>query len=284
MARAQAEGRKWSGGPVVARSRIGSAYLVSALIHLVGVVVVALAPQPWRKPASPPALEVSLVDSTPTPEPRAKVEAPRTLPPPEVPVEKAAETFKSERERKPEKAFEKKAVDVPRAPRIPDIRRLIEQKIPARVTAKAEGPKPKTVEPVEPTPRPRPEPAPVSPAPEAKPAAPAVAAVPSVSAGVELPDFRYPYYLKLIQGKISGNWMPPPVELGDDLREVVVSFSLLNNGKIASVNVEKSSGNPFYDQAALRAVYAADPLPKFPDGLRESTLRVHFSFVLGRKG
>ena len=45
--------------------------------------------------------------------------------------------------------------------------------------------------------------------------------------------------------------------------------------------IEKSSGNTVYDQAAVRAVMAASPFPKLPDGLdREPSLRLIFRFDL----
>jgi len=48
--------------------------------------------------------------------------------------------------------------------------------------------------------------------------------------------------------------------------------------------IEKSSGNSVYDQAAVRAVMAASPLPKLPDEwVGGSVLRLHISFDLARR-
>lgn len=111
-----------------------------------------------------------------------------------------------------------------------------------------------------------------------------VPSVPSVQMDVVAPDFQFPFYLKLIHRKIGSVWSPPNIKMGDELREVVVSFTLITTGKIESIQIEKSSGNTFFDQAALRAVYMANPLPPLPRGFRDPNLKIHFSFSLVRHG
>jgi protein TonB len=254
------------------------AVAASALFHVIVTVTLLLAGSvAWEREVQLSSYQVELVDlpRTAASRPQAAVLPPRPIKPPE----KTAATFKPEQERKPEKVFEKPPPAARRQPRIPDIRSLPEPKQSARVAAKAEGPQPP-----EPDAAPPALPRPVEPAEPPPKTAPPVAAVPSIEAGVELRDFKFPYYLKLIQGKISNGWAPPAVDQAEAEREVVITFELANDGRVSNVAVSKSSGNAFFDQAALRAVYAADPLPKFPDGLRESSLKFHFSFVLTRKG
>jgi TonB family protein len=111
-----------------------------------------------------------------------------------------------------------------------------------------------------------------------------IPSIPSVQLDVDVPDFQFPFYLKLIQGKIGSLWSPPDFNMGDELREVVVSFTLIATGKIKSIQIEKSSGNSFFDQAALRAVYMADPLPPLPRDFRDPNLKIHFRFSLDRHG
>ncbi len=108
--------------------------------------------------------------------------------------------------------------------------------------------------------------------------------MPSVQVDVDAPDFPFPFYLKLIQGKIGSVWSPPDVKMEDEPTEVVVSFTLITTGKIESIQVEKSSGNTFFDQAALRAIYMASPLPPLPRGFSDPDLKIHFSFLLVRHG
>jgi len=68
-----------------------------------------------------------------------------------------------------------------------------------------------------------------------------------------------------------------------EIKETVVGFVLSANGRIENPRIERSSGNAFFDQAALRAIYQASPLPPFPQGIRDPSLKVHFSFSLTKK-
>lgn len=94
--------------------------------------------------------------------------------------------------------------------------------------------------------------------------------------------FKFPFYLKNIENKISGQWSPPPALLQEQIVGAIVQFNVTRRGSIESVEIEKSSGNSQFDQAALRAIYNANPLPPLPDGLAEDPLKVHFSFTLQR--
>jgi TonB family protein len=44
--------------------------------------------------------------------------------------------------------------------------------------------------------------------------------------------------------------------------------------------VEKTSGNTFYDQAAVRAILEASPFPPLPEEWTRPSLRVMFRFEL----
>ncbi len=115
----------------------------------------------------------------------------------------------------------------------------------------------------------------------------AVASIPSpaakIEAGIESPDFKFPYYLDNLTRKIESYWSPPPLEPTSEIKEAIVRFVLFSTGKVEDPTIEKSSGNAFFDQAALRAIYQANPLPPFPQGIRDPSLKVHFSFLLKKK-
>jgi periplasmic protein TonB len=104
----------------------------------------------------------------------------------------------------------------------------------------------------------------------------------TVKAKVEGLDPNSSYYIN-IQRKVEIYWFPPPIESAADFKEAVVTFILYPTGRIADPTIEKSSGNAFFDQAALRAIYEASPLPPFPQGIRDPSLKVHFSFSLMKK-
>ena len=94
------------------------------------------------------------------------------------------------------------------------------------------------------------------------------------------PIFRFPSYLQNMENKISGQWTPPGLALQEEGVGAIIRFNVTKEGRIEAIEVEKSSGNNQFDQAAMRAVYAAAPLPPLPEGLNEDRLNVHFSFTL----
>jgi len=93
---------------------------------------------------------------------------------------------------------------------------------------------------------------------------------------------RFPGYLQKMENKISGAWAPPPVSFKGEPAKVTIQFNIMKDGRVEreSIQVEKSSGYPFFDQAAMRAIYEADPFPPFPAFLSEDRLSIHFSFTM----
>ncbi|MEL6820750.1 MAG: TonB family protein [Calditrichota bacterium] len=128
---------------------------------------------------------------------------------------------------------------------------------------------------------------PVAKKPEAKPTPkkqeqtstpPAQASAPAANTlSVDAQDFPFPEYLLLMQYRVERQWNPPRVNLAG--KSALIFFRLSRTGKVAEAKVERSSGNFSFDQAALRAVYSADPLPPLPDQSTMETLGVHFEFV-----
>lgn len=112
------------------------------------------------------------------------------------------------------------------------------------------------------------------------PASPPASPVTALS--IEGPPFPFPSYLGSIQGKITSHWAPPGIHRIGRETVAVVAFLLAPNGRVSRLMVEQGSGAPAYDEAALRAVHLAEPLPPFPEGFRESSLRVHFRFGVRR--
>ncbi len=93
-------------------------------------------------------------------------------------------------------------------------------------------------------------------------------------------DFPYSWYFGAIHRKISERW--------DDKalpgQQPVVVFEIGRDGQVnmSSIAVEKTSGNPLYDRAALRAIQEANPFPPLPDDFKRSLLRVHLNFLYNR--
>lgn len=96
------------------------------------------------------------------------------------------------------------------------------------------------------------------------------------SVGLDASDFPFTYYLRQLHAKVKERWAPPPLT-GRPERTVVL-FEIGRDGEIAAPRIEHSSGNPLYDQAALRAVLEARPFPPLPPEFKGQSLRVHFGF------
>ena len=93
--------------------------------------------------------------------------------------------------------------------------------------------------------------------------------------------FEFPYYLRLMIGKISRNWRNPYSGRGEKVLATVY-FQVLRDGTIIAPRVEKSSGAPTFDRAALRAVIVSNPLPQLPPDFQENQLTVYIDFEYSR--
>jgi protein TonB len=142
---------------------------------------------------------------------------------------------------------------------------------------------PKKTAPVEP---PRPAPPPrteTKPQPSARPAT-ALASARVGSAGLRGDigvdsNFEFAFYLQLVRDKIASNWSPPTglVNSGAEVRSVVY-FRISRHGEVSDIRLEKSSGNEYYDRAAVRAVTVSNQMPMLPNAFVGSWLGVHFGF------
>ncbi len=88
-------------------------------------------------------------------------------------------------------------------------------------------------------------------------------------------DFKYSYYIERMLIAIGMNWFKP-AQAGDV--SPVIHFRIEKDGTISDASVERSSGLPFVDRAALRAVVSSSPLPPLPSEYGGSQLGVHLKF------
>jgi len=146
---------------------------------------------------------------------------------------------------------------------------------------KAEAPPPLKSKPQPPPPAPKQEappqetPAPAQSAPSApSPTPPALMVQPKI----DVPEFDCASYCGVLEDKLEGQWSPPSISAQGPVQAVVV-FTINRDGSVDNVSLEKSSGNFYFDQAAMRAVLLAAPLPPLPHTLTSSTIRVHAPFT-----
>lgn len=76
-------------------------------------------------------------------------------------------------------------------------------------------------------------------------------------------DFKFAPYLVIIRDKIERNWNPPPG--AKDIKSRVV-FKIFRTGRMGDAGLSESSGNFYFDQAAMRAVMVSSPFPPLPEG------------------
>ena len=76
-------------------------------------------------------------------------------------------------------------------------------------------------------------------------------------------EFRFPPYLLIVRDKVERNWNPPPGAKGV---KVKVAFRVLRSGRVGEAKLQESSGNFYFDQAAMRAILASSPFPPLPEG------------------
>jgi protein TonB len=92
---------------------------------------------------------------------------------------------------------------------------------------------------------------------------------------IDQADFNYPYYIERLALIIGMNWFKPTQSVATN---PVVHFQILKDGTIADARVVVSSGLPFVDRAALRAVLASSPLPPLPAEYGRSDIGIQVVF------
>jgi TonB family protein len=92
-------------------------------------------------------------------------------------------------------------------------------------------------------------------------------------------DFPFTWYMKVVSSKVTDGWSARALEG----RQPVAVFEIGRNGQVSNLSIEKSSGNAYYDQAALRAIIGANPFPPLPEDYKHPVLRVHIGFNFDRE-
>ena len=85
----------------------------------------------------------------------------------------------------------------------------------------------------------------------------------SVAVASTTSEFKFPPYLAIVRDKVERNWIPPPGVKG---AKVKVTFRVLRSGRVGESKLLESSGNFYFDQAAMRAILASSPFPPLPEG------------------
>ncbi len=98
---------------------------------------------------------------------------------------------------------------------------------------------------------------------------------------LDVGDFPHAWYLRQVLQKVEQEWQRQN-QPNDPQQKPQIYVEIQRDGSIGPPAIHKSSGNAFYDNAALRAVMAAGPFPKLPDDWTKPSLRILFTFDLRR--
>ncbi|MFZ0145059.1 MAG: energy transducer TonB, partial [Candidatus Sulfotelmatobacter sp.] len=94
----------------------------------------------------------------------------------------------------------------------------------------------------------------------------------------------YAYYVRVIQEKVSENWLKYEVDPGiTTAQRVYVTFDIARDGHPYNVQVEQSSGVPSLDQSAVRAVQRIDTFGPLPQDYSGNKVSVEFWFDYSKK-
>jgi protein TonB len=97
---------------------------------------------------------------------------------------------------------------------------------------------------------------------------------PGAGATLDVGDFCCPEYLNLMSQRIRAVWNQNQGVSGLS----VVKFTIQKDGRLTDAIVERASGYPPLDIAALRAVLATGQIPPLPTAFPNQSLTVHLNF------
>jgi colicin import membrane protein len=83
------------------------------------------------------------------------------------------------------------------------------------------------------------------------------------------------YYFGMVREKVKRFWVIPDTLSEKEALEAVIVIEIDKNGLLIGSRVEKSSGNPYFDQSAMRAITKAAP---FPPPLGKAPLEIGLKF------
>lgn len=90
---------------------------------------------------------------------------------------------------------------------------------------------------------------------------------------------RYAWYVRVVQQKVSENWLKYEVDARiSDAHRVYVTFDITRDGRPTNVQIEQSSGVPSLDQSAVRALQRIDTFGPLPSDYSGNKVSVEFWF------
>jgi TonB family protein len=97
---------------------------------------------------------------------------------------------------------------------------------------------------------------------------------------LDTPDPKYQDYFRVLRERIQSKWTYPR-EAGDRgiSGALLIEFHIAKDGRLAYIEVRRSSGVEILDEYAVNAVKLAQPFPPVPDNVAKQVLAINGNFV-----
>lgn len=93
-------------------------------------------------------------------------------------------------------------------------------------------------------------------------------------------DYRYAGYMKMLKEKIESIWVYPPEAAAEGkYGDLKIRFTIMKNGKLGEVKLERTSGYKMLDDAALKALRDGEPYWPIPEDWHMDSYSVSGHFV-----
>jgi TonB family protein len=87
-----------------------------------------------------------------------------------------------------------------------------------------------------------------------------------------------------MRNRVSANWLMTAVSPSIlTAPRTYLTFEIMRDGTVSSVQITQSSGIAEVDRSALRAILASNPLPPLPSDYRGGSVNVQFYFDFHRQ-
>lgn len=98
---------------------------------------------------------------------------------------------------------------------------------------------------------------------------------PGKKPGVSVREADFGPYMSELKRRLTRNWHPPRGEL---TKRVVLKFEIARDGRLLSMEVNRTSGEPLADEAAMNAVKLSAPFRQLPPEFQGESVPVLFTF------
>jgi len=96
-------------------------------------------------------------------------------------------------------------------------------------------------------------------------------------------DYKYAGYMRKLKEKIESIWVyPPEAQAKGWYGDLKIRFTIKKDGKLGAVELERTSGYPVLDKAAIKALKDCEPYWPVPEewGMDSYTILGHFVYTI----